>query len=56
MCEMTGDVSVILDNVEMPLSYVKLIKNEEGKVITKDITDKKHIMSLLITTNFFILS
>lgn len=40
MCEMTGDVSVILDNVEMPLSYVKLIKNEEGKVITKDITDK----------------
>lgn len=40
MCEMTGDVSVVLDNVEMPLSYVKLIKNEEGKVITKDITDK----------------
>ena len=40
MCEMTGDVSVILDNVEMPLSYVGLIKNEEGKVITKDITDK----------------
>lgn len=40
MCEMTGDVSVILDNVETPLSYVKLIKNEEGKVITKDITDK----------------